>query len=216
MGDRMITETEKILLACDARELASRFAEILGIGYDLTFASTWHETIESITCHPYPLLLLDPALLPATEDSGINEIFTVSPDTRLLLLETTDCPVIDQMALFKMGVHGFCRSDMPPELLVKAVNAVSSGELWIQRSLITQVIDELAHGRSPAVRNKIKCLTPRELEVARMVHMGGNNKSIARELDISERTVKAHLSAIFRKLEIENRLHLALFFNDVS
>jgi len=49
-----------------------------------------------------------------------------------------------------------------------------------------------------------------------MVHLGGNNKVIARELDISERTVKAHLSAIFRKLDVENRLHLALFFNEIS
>jgi len=49
-----------------------------------------------------------------------------------------------------------------------------------------------------------------------MVHLGGNNKVIARELDISERTVKAHLSAVFRKLNIENRLHLALFFNEIS
>jgi DNA-binding NarL/FixJ family response regulator len=48
-----------------------------------------------------------------------------------------------------------------------------------------------------------------------MVHQGGNNKTIARKLDISERTVKAHLSAIFRKLNIENRLHLAIYFNDV-
>jgi two-component system nitrate/nitrite response regulator NarL len=61
----------------------------------------------------------------------------------------------------------------------------------------------------------IQCLTPRELEVARMVNKGGNNKSIARTLDISERTVKAHLSSIFRKLNIENRLHLAIFFHDV-
>ena len=49
-----------------------------------------------------------------------------------------------------------------------------------------------------------------------MVHRGGNNKSIARTLDISERTVKAHLSAIFRKLDIENRLHLALFFSELK
>jgi len=47
-----------------------------------------------------------------------------------------------------------------------------------------------------------------------MVRLGENNKMIARELDISERTVKAHLSAIFRKLDIQNRLHLALYFNE--
>ncbi len=49
-----------------------------------------------------------------------------------------------------------------------------------------------------------------------MVYKGGNNKTIARELDISERTVKAHLSAIFRKLEIENRLNLALYFSELN
>ena len=216
MADQTITEVEQILLACEAGELVTRFSEILGIGYELAFAPAWHEVIESITRHHYPLLMLDPVLFPEAQEAGINEIFTVSPDTRIILLETAASPEIDQMALFKKGVHGFCRSDIAPELLARAVNAVCSGELWIQRSLITRVIDELAHSRSPTARNKIKCLTPRELEVARMVHMGGNNKTIARQLDISERTVKAHLSAIFRKLEIENRLHLALFFNDVT
>jgi len=49
-----------------------------------------------------------------------------------------------------------------------------------------------------------------------MVHKGNNNKNIARMLDISERTVKAHLSAIFRKLNIDNRLQLALFFNKIT
>jgi two-component system nitrate/nitrite response regulator NarL len=89
--------------------------------------------------------------------------------------------------------------------------------------LISKLIADLANKSGPnnrgsfLVKNKaIAHLTPRELEVAQMVHLGGNNKLIARELDISERTVKAHLSAIFRKLDIENRLHLALFFNKLS
>jgi DNA-binding NarL/FixJ family response regulator len=91
------------------------------------------------------------------------------------------------------------------------------------RTLITRIIEDLARERTPAVSkgtatggNAVDCLTPRELQVARMVHLGGNNKTIARELDISERTVKAHLSAIFRKLNIQNRLHLALFLSDVT
>ena len=92
-----------------------------------------------------------------------------------------------------------------------------------QRQLITELIRELARENIPdalklshAGAESVAHLTPRELQVAKMVHLGGNNKVIARELDISERTVKAHLSAIFRKLNIENRLHLALFFNEIS
>ena len=90
------------------------------------------------------------------------------------------------------------------------------------RQLITKLIGELArdsstgtHTLSFAGNSSIEHLTPRERQVAEMVHGGGNNKAIARELDISERTVKAHLSAIFRKLDIENRLHLALFFSEL-
>jgi DNA-binding NarL/FixJ family response regulator len=108
-------------------------------------------------------------------------------------------------------------------LLLKAAHAVCHGEIWVPRHLITQLIGELARAGSAdtlklsrAGARSVAVLTPRELQVAQMVHLGGNNKIIARELDISERTVKAHLSAIFRKLDIENRLHLALFFNEIS
>jgi two-component system nitrate/nitrite response regulator NarL len=124
--------------------------------------------------------------------------------------------------LDKAGAHGFFRGDISTMLLNKAVQAVCNGELWMPRSLITRIIDNLARARpsqpgsTSAEYSAVECLTPRELQVARMVHLGGNNKTIARELSISERTVKAHLSAIFRKLNIQNRLHLALFLNDVT
>lgn len=216
MADNIEHDMEAVLLACEFRDLGARFLKFLEPEYRLECCYRWRDALEAITRNRYPLVLLDPLLCSDNHESALGEIFSASPDSRIILLESAAGPRLDQMALFKKGVHGFCRSDISPGLLLKAVNAVISGELWIQRSLITRVIDEMARNRSPAASNKIKCLTPRELEVARMVHMGGNNKTIARKLDISERTVKAHLSAIFRKLEIENRLHLALFFNDVN
>jgi DNA-binding NarL/FixJ family response regulator len=100
---------------------------------------------------------------------------------------------------------------------------VCSGEVWVPRQLIARLVGELArdttantHTLKFAGNSSIEHLTPREMQVAEMVHLGGNNKTIARELDISERTVKAHLSAIFRKLDIENRLHLALYFSQLK
>jgi DNA-binding NarL/FixJ family response regulator len=207
---------DRILVVCQDDDIAARFSTELGDHYCVGYAATWSETMGSITRHSYLLLMLDPALLPESGTNAIEELAFAAPDTRIIILETADSPEIDQVDLFKQGVHGFCNSGITPELLVKAVTAVCRGELWLQRSLITRVVEELARGRTPAAGNKVKCLTPRELEVAQMVHKGGNNKTIARQLDISERTVKAHLSAIFRKLDIENRLHLALFFNDVS
>jgi len=212
----MTHKTDQVLVACKDDAIATRLAQVLNGEYTVTFATSWIDSMESIIRHQHQILIVDPILLPESAAECVEEICHASPDTRILILETRASPEINQVKLFQYGVHGFCNGNIAPELLLKAVNAVCSGELWLQRSLITQVIDELARIRTPGSGRKVKCLTPRELQVAQMVHKGGNNKMIARELDISERTVKAHLSAIFRKLNIENRLHLALFLNDAG
>ena len=212
----MTREADQVLVVCQDDAVATRFAQVLSGEYPVSFATTWRESMQSINRHRHQVLMLDPTLLPESATAAIEEMCLASPDTRIIILKTPSSPDINQVELFKHGVHGFCDGEIAPELLLKAVHAVCSGELWLQRSLITQVVDELARIRTPGAGRKVKCLTPRELEVAQMVHKGGNNKTIARKLDISERTVKAHLSAIFRKLDIENRLHLALFFSDLT
>ena len=73
-----------------------------------------------------------------------------------------------------------------------------------------------AQSEHMAAVERFSRLTQRQEEVFRILISGASNKEIARRLDISERTVKAHLSAIFRKLNIANRLHLALFFNEIT
>ena len=167
--------------------------------------------------------MIDPLLFKDQVKLTITEISATSPLTRIVIIEDTVNRCLDQMTLFKSGAHGFFADDISPALLVKAIQSVAKGEVWVPRKLITTLISELARGKAasqgrqdPAARESMAKLTPRELEVAQMVHTGGNNKMIARELDISERTVKAHLSAIFRKLNIANRLHLALFFNEIT
>ena len=172
--------------------------------------------------HPH-LVILDPLLFGDSLPETISKILKTAPQTRIIILKGTTETPIDEMLLFKTGAHGFCDAELQPELLIKAAHAVCHGEIWVPRQLITQLIGELARESSTgtsklsgAGAESVAHLTPRELQVAQMVHLGGNNKVIARELDISERTVKAHLSAIFRKLDVENRLHLALFFNEIS
>jgi two-component system NarL family response regulator len=121
-----------------------------------------------------------------------------------------------EVELFKAGVRGYCRIDIDPELLKRVVVAVQLGELWIRRSLMARLLDELGV-RVPAealekraVVGRLVRLTVREQQIAALVGGGGTNKQIARRLAISERTVKAHLTEIFRKLGITDRLKLAL------
>jgi len=212
-----------ILIASGNAALVKQLTKILDDEFSMGILKQAAVACESIAeTHPH-LVILDPQLFNDSLAETISKILKTAPQTRIIILKgTTETPV-DEMSLFKTGAHGFCDAELQPELFVKAAHAVCHGEIWVPRQLITQLIGELARenstGASKLSRSGVESvahLTPRELQVAQMVHLGGNNKVIARELDISERTVKAHLSAIFRKLDVENRLHLALFFNEIS
>lgn len=213
----------QILIASDDSSLANRYSHILGDEFTVSMANTRLDSMKFLKQYGPQLVLLDPLLFTENIKASLSEISATSPLTRIVIIEDTSSRSFDQMALFKSGAHGFIADNISASLLAKAVHSVSKGEVWVPRKLITRLIAELARGavsserrKDPATRKSMSRLTPRELEVAQMVHSGGNNKLIARELAISERTVKAHLSAIFRKLDIENRLHLALFFNQIS
>lgn len=212
-----------ILIASGNTTLTARFTEILADEFSTAIVDQASAARDCMAkTHPH-LLILDPFLFGDSLPKTIGEILRTTPHTRVIVLKgTTESPV-DEMLLFKTGAHGFCDIGIQPDLLIKAVHSVCHGEIWVPRQLITELIGEIARENSTSAlklsrsgAESVAQLTPRELQVAQMVHLGGNNKVIARELDISERTVKAHLSAIFRKLDVENRLHLALFFNEIS
>ena len=122
------------------------------------------------------------------------------------------------------GAAGYCGEGEPSELLVHAVECILKGDTWIQRHLVPKVIGKLmamkAHSTQDDVSveslGRLKLLSGREREVAGMVREGKNNKRIALILNISERTVKAHLTSIFRKLNISDRLQLALFIKEID
>jgi DNA-binding NarL/FixJ family response regulator len=211
----------RILIASADRELVLRFSAALEPGFRII---EWggNNTGKGIFNDEIPdLILIDPRFFPEPIDGTITEINDTYDALRIIIIENQSDRQVDQYALFKAGAHGFCKENISDALLNRAVQMVCEGEYWIQRKLIAKMINDLAKemtdSHSPGSRDDnavIDALTPRELEVAKMVRLGGNNKMIARELDISERTVKAHLSAIFRKLEVQNRLHLALYFSE--
>jgi len=216
-------ENPHILIASDDSSLATRYTNLLVDESRVSVADTSTDVILFIKQHLPQLVMIDPLLFRGHVKSTISRISTSSPLSRIVVIIDEADRTLDQMSLFKAGAHGFIADDISPSLLTKAIQSVSKGEVWVPRKLISRLISELARSKAAkegrqdlAARETMAKLTPREFEVAQMVHLGGNNKMIARELDISERTVKAHLSAIFRKLNIANRLHLALFFNEIA
>ncbi len=165
------------------------------------------------------LLILDMDLPGFSGVTGIAALQKLSPTTRILVSAHAFDPE-EELSLLRVGVMGCFRKEIDPDLLNRVVTVVREGGLWVTRSLIPGLIEEIRTRHQDKVRtepakktNDLHQLTPREQEVAALVGMGSSNKQIARKLDISDRTVKAHLTTIFQKLNITDRLHLALYVN---
>jgi DNA-binding NarL/FixJ family response regulator len=157
------------------------------------------------------LALLDVRLTHVNTVRVITDLLNVSPATYIVAL--ADTPDEDQeLALFRAGVRGVCGRDTSAEVLLRVVSVVLQGELWIRRSLVAKLVDSLAAkgADTTGATGRFAILTPREIEIARLIGQGASNKRIARHLAITERTVKGHLTAIFRKTGAVDRLTLAL------
>ncbi len=127
----------------------------------------------------------------------------------------------NQVAVLVAGAAGYCDCNEATSVILKAVESILQGDIWMQRHLITKVIGSLVQLTSippPSKLNsaKLTCLSSRELDVARLIRQGVCNKDIASKLFISERTVKAHLTSIFAKLNVTNRLHLGILLKEVD
>jgi len=166
--------------------------------------------------HTLPEMLLLDVDLPALNGaSGIAELRKLSPATKIIAFSKSISDDLE-LALFKSGVRGCAQIDIEPQLLKRVVVAVQQGELWIRRRITLRLLDELSENSHGEVQHRratdarLANLTQREREIAVLIGSGESNKQIARQLSITERTVKAHLTEIFRKLGIGDRLRLAL------
>jgi DNA-binding NarL/FixJ family response regulator len=96
-----------------------------------------------------------------------------------------------------------------PETLLDCVRRVNSGEQWIDRETVTRALSSVLE-REAAETEASHTLTPREIEIVRMVAQGLRNRAIAERLSISEGTVKVHLHNIYEKFGVDGRLELLL------
>jgi DNA-binding NarL/FixJ family response regulator len=144
----------------------------------------------------------------------------------------------EEVALLRCGVQGCCRRGIDPESLAQVLTVTESG-VWVTRSLLPRLVTELrryaqqtavpptpvapepvpaapqpAPAEAPRVPpEKLATLTRRERDIVNLLADGATNKQVAQELAITERTVKGHLSNVFMKLGVHDRLKLVLFLN---
>jgi len=144
-----------------------------------------------------------------------------APRTKFVILSSDPSPIA-AVQFIRAGAKGYSGSVIAPSLICKAASVVIKGEIWIGRKLLPVILDEFVRaadttlmtketppGYSPAT-NAFAGLSPREREITSLVASGQQNKFISSKLQISEKTVKAHLTTIFRKLGVDGRTQLAL------
>jgi two-component system, NarL family, nitrate/nitrite response regulator NarL len=167
------------------------------------------------------VLLLD-LKLPGLDGIGdVARIRRLQSSIRTMVL-TSRPDDREGVAALKAGAWGYSERDIAPGLLKKAVDVIRGGEIWIGRKMVPVLLEELRtlSERPPSALTgtaaALELVSAREREIAQLVSAGGNNREIATKLGITERTVKAHLTAIFRKLGISGRLQLALLMLEQS
>lgn len=190
--------------------------------YTVSLLSGLQNIDEYLSLPHAAVLVIDANLL----DSGFTSITALDQTQLKILIIGNHWSDQQQIDALISGCAGYCEAETASKLLRKAINRLLKGDIWIQRHLVPHVIRTLAelnhnlqagHDRhSNDGGNKLELLSNRELEVANLVKTGECNKRIASQLNISERTVKAHLTSIFNKLEIRDRLHLALFLKETN
>ena len=160
-------------------------------------------------CDP-DVVLLD---LDLGDHSGLDFIANIqsaAADAKILVLTGSRDSDTSQEAV-RRGARGVVIKDQAADTLLRAVEKVHAGELWLDRASTAKLLTRMHSGASDQNAQKIQSLTGREREVIALIARGFKNQEIADRLGISEITVRHHLTSIFSKLEVTDRLGLALY-----
>jgi DNA-binding NarL/FixJ family response regulator len=138
-----------------------------------------------------------------------RRILAADPAARILILTTFDLDEYVYNAL-GAGASGFVLKDDPPEQLVAAIRTVAAGDALLSPAVTKRVIKQFSRLPSPTAPKELEELTEREQEIFRLIADGLSNAQIGKELFISETTVKTHVTHIFQKLDVRDRVQAVI------
>jgi len=185
---------------------------------ELLWLVTFAELLARAATSGAGLAIIDVATPGYDGEAGLKQLKKINPSLKLLLAGARMQPN-KELAALASGAMGCCSPDLGPEQVRRILTIVEEGGVWISNAALPQLLQRLRN-KSVAVSptesesladEELSELTHREREIARMVAAGDSNKIIARKLNITDRTVKAHLTTVFQKLNVHDRLQLALY-----
>ena len=199
-----MTATIRVAMADDHPLMLKAMYDLFRGEPDFTVVAQGHDgeaALRIVRDHRPDILVLDVRMPLRDGISVLREIRKQDLPTRVVLLAAAldDDELVEAT---RLGVGGVVLKEMAPRLLVQCIRKVHAGEPWLERRAVARAFEAREIG---------KILTPRELEIVRMTTSGLQTKTIVERLNISEGTVKTHLHAIYKKLQVRSRADLILY-----
>ncbi len=196
-----------VCLYTQSSRLSQRWEALLSSKYQVKECRAFEDLKSSVGENSYVLFHDD-----ADEKSvieALDALHAAFPKNNTLVLRSQ--PSLEEGELFlSHDIGGYGNANMSDDVLMQAVEVVSSGNIWLYPELMQHVVQRINAVNGNKAEDLLKGLTDREKEVALLVAKGESNQMIAQDLDISQNTVKLHIASIFEKLGLKSRVALAL------
>ena len=203
-----------ILLSSANSTVVMRWAGHLNGRFETEKAQSLGELKTLCVTGKFDAILLHRMLIDMPAFSGL---LNMSPAAKFFLL--SDTPDEDEaLSFLKMGIVGYGNTYISSSLLIEALRVIINGGVWlgqkvVQRLIMDTSVNAKGDGKKDAAGPAMAKLTRAERHIAELIARGQSNLEIAADLNITERTVKAHLTSIYAKTKTGNRLNLALLIN---
>jgi DNA-binding NarL/FixJ family response regulator len=218
----MLSEQIRVLIVDDDALVRSALAMLLAGAEDITVAgeATDGSSVAEAVAALEPDVVLMDIRMPAMDGLAATELLRAQDDAPEVIVLTTFEADDYVLRALRAGASGFLLKDTPPIEVIRAIRTVAAGEPILSpsvtRRLIGHVTDAEGDKRRRHAQEQLDGLTEREREVAIAIGLGKSNAEISRELYMSIATVKAHVSRVLEKLQLNNRVQIALLAHDAG
>jgi two-component system, NarL family, response regulator LiaR len=208
---RLVLAEDHVVVRQGTKQLLQRYPDLEVVGE----AADGEEAVAVVKSLQPDVAILDVRMPRMTGIEATRKIKAECPNVAILILTAHDDDEY-VFALLEAGANGYLLKTAEIEELVKAIHAVNAGQPALDPLITRKVVSQFMSGKSlpdvmSQVGDEMDGLTSRELEVLQMVGQGLTNKEVAQRLFISDRTVQAHLSNIFSKLQVTSRTEAVMY-----